>query len=339
MKTIKKLYGSYDGDNIKSILLSVVIISKNEEKNIRSCILSIINNLNLNARYEIILIDSNSTDATIEIAKQFPIKIYQLSIKQPESPAAGRYMGYIKSKGKFIFYIDGDMVLKKGFIQKALTIMKKEKRIGGLAGIRYNINGNIKSIMDKQFGYIQNLEGPALFRRSTLLKTKPYNPFIKGGEEEELSIRIRSHNYLLMRIKIPMVYHYSNWDKKQIYINRPKYYIGYGQIIKKILFTKYLFQFIRHHCLPFISAIQIILTIQLLILILLSTDFIVLSCSYSILSNVVIISGIAIKKKKMKSILYSYIGLYLMGIYVLIGICYRTDKMSKYPLASLHKIK
>lgn len=50
--------------------LSVVIITKNEERNLARCLESV------KFADEIILIDSNSTDRTVEIAKQFNAKVY-----------------------------------------------------------------------------------------------------------------------------------------------------------------------------------------------------------------------------------------------------------------------
>ncbi|WP_432643754.1 glycosyltransferase, partial [Clostridium perfringens] len=52
-----------------NVKLSFVIIGKNEANNIEKCIFSIVNNCNLKD-YEIIFIDSNSSDNTLEILKR-----------------------------------------------------------------------------------------------------------------------------------------------------------------------------------------------------------------------------------------------------------------------------
>ena len=54
--------------------VSIVITTKNEEKNIENCLLSIKEQTYSNI--EIILVDNNSKDKTIEIALNFTRKIF-----------------------------------------------------------------------------------------------------------------------------------------------------------------------------------------------------------------------------------------------------------------------
>jgi glycosyltransferase involved in cell wall biosynthesis len=55
----------------KTLPLSVIINTLNEEKNISSCIESIIKQ----NPYEIILIDGSSNDKTVDIAKKYNVKV------------------------------------------------------------------------------------------------------------------------------------------------------------------------------------------------------------------------------------------------------------------------
>ncbi len=56
---------------ISEISLSVLILTKNEEKNIKRAIKSV-----LSIADEIIVLDSGSTDKTVEIAKNLGAKVY-----------------------------------------------------------------------------------------------------------------------------------------------------------------------------------------------------------------------------------------------------------------------
>ena len=105
--------------------ISTVIPSFNEEKTIAKCIESALEALEGIQNYEIILVDSYSNDKTIEIAKKYPISIFRLKKAWPKSPAAGRYIGTIKSKSKYIFFVDADMEVDKQWITKALNILEK----------------------------------------------------------------------------------------------------------------------------------------------------------------------------------------------------------------------
>ncbi len=81
------------------ILLSAVIISKNEEEIIADCIDSV------SFCDEILLIDNNSTDRTAEVAKRLGAKII---IADTNNFSELRNSGLKNAKGKWILYIDAD---------------------------------------------------------------------------------------------------------------------------------------------------------------------------------------------------------------------------------------
>jgi glycosyltransferase involved in cell wall biosynthesis len=74
--------------------LSVIIITKNEEKNIRTCLDSIA------WVDEIIVLDSGSTDATVAICKQYSDKVYETD-----------WIGFGQQKNRALKYASGDWIL------------------------------------------------------------------------------------------------------------------------------------------------------------------------------------------------------------------------------------
>jgi len=76
-----------------------IVITKNEEKNITSCFESI------NFLDEIMIVDSGSTDNTIELAKKFTGKIYTPQI---ENVTQKRKYSLEKSSNDWIIFIDAD---------------------------------------------------------------------------------------------------------------------------------------------------------------------------------------------------------------------------------------
>ncbi len=100
--------------------LSVVIITRNEEAAIGSCLESVLRHTRGLDR-EIFLIDSASTDRTVEIARRYPATIVRIDACSGYSPAAGRYVGTLHAKGKFILFLDGDNVLIEGWLDVALN--------------------------------------------------------------------------------------------------------------------------------------------------------------------------------------------------------------------------
>ncbi|MEZ5336511.1 MAG: glycosyltransferase family A protein [Methanolobus sp.] len=163
---------------INEHFLCVIIIGKNEEKFIGKCIESCIKALEDIEDYEIIFVDSLSDDKTVEIAEQYDINIYQLVDDKRLSAAAGRYIGSLNSKSKYVFYIDGDMILDPSWFRNAIPFMENNPDICGAGGMRQGVVAEDKAVSTKpltpgqdsfDFKYVQILDGgAALFRRGGL---------------------------------------------------------------------------------------------------------------------------------------------------------------------------
>ncbi|MCX6705278.1 MAG: glycosyltransferase, partial [Candidatus Woesebacteria bacterium] len=97
-------------------LFSVIITTKNEEKNIKNCLESIKYQVYPQEKIEIIVVDNHSTDKTKTIARQYTSHIFD---KGPER-SAQRNFGIKMSKGEFILYLDADMILSPTVIKRAV---------------------------------------------------------------------------------------------------------------------------------------------------------------------------------------------------------------------------
>jgi glycosyltransferase involved in cell wall biosynthesis len=104
------------------IRLSAVVITKNEEDNIRRCLESI--------RFadEIIIIDSGSIDKTIEIAESFNARVYS-----PEWQGFGnaKRAGVDKSDGDWILSIDADEEVTETLAAEIQAVIGKSNGASG----------------------------------------------------------------------------------------------------------------------------------------------------------------------------------------------------------------
>lgn len=91
----------------KSKNLSVVIIAKDEEKNICNCIRSV------SWADEVIVVDSGSTDETISKAQKSGAKVFKYE-KAKGTYSDWRNFGIRKAKGKWILYVDADERITPG---------------------------------------------------------------------------------------------------------------------------------------------------------------------------------------------------------------------------------
>src|ERR1700749_2423337 len=81
-------------------MVSVIILTKNEEKNIKACLDSVA------WCDEKIVIDDHSEDKTVEIAKKMGAKVYPRLLENDF--ADQRNYGLEKAKGDWIFFVDAD---------------------------------------------------------------------------------------------------------------------------------------------------------------------------------------------------------------------------------------
>lgn len=257
--------------------LSVIVITRNEARNISRCIESIIREVPRHACAEILLVDSASTDETLEIAKRYSINILRLKNSWFLSAAAGRHIGTYYSRGNWLLFLDGDMELVGGWLEKALSHTQNPMIAG--------ISGNIRDIYvqnERKIGthdHFQNPEGgivaatefggAALYSRFALEQVGGFNPFIKSDEEPELCLRIRLAGYKLIRLPDLMAMHYCIPPKSfigQIRRARLNYFVGFGQISRMYWGTPlfWVYQKERGHFWPYLIGLWITITMLLL---------------------------------------------------------------------------
>lgn len=109
--------------------VSVVIPAYNEEKYIKNCLDSL--------KYqevqadEIIVVDNNCTDNTIDIAKQFNVRVVK---EKKQGMANARTRGFNEAKHEIIARCDADSILSPNWIRRIKYNFEKRKKIDGLIG-------------------------------------------------------------------------------------------------------------------------------------------------------------------------------------------------------------
>jgi len=117
-------------ENLPSI--SIIIPTKNEEKNIGGCLESIKRQTYPEGKIEIIVVDNNSTDKTKEIAKKYTNRVYNLPDlermkKISNFRGAQLNFGVKKSRGEIIFFPDADMTFDEKLMKEAVEFIQKKR--------------------------------------------------------------------------------------------------------------------------------------------------------------------------------------------------------------------
>ena len=116
--------------------ISLCMIMKNEEKHLASCLSSLIP-----YGFELILVDTGSTDSTIDIASRFVDRIHHFNWIDDFS--AARNYSLSLAANNWVLVLDCDEYIKSLDIDSLLCFMKKNPTDIGLISRRnhYEMNG------------------------------------------------------------------------------------------------------------------------------------------------------------------------------------------------------
>jgi glycosyltransferase involved in cell wall biosynthesis len=124
--------------------ISIIIPAHNEEKSIRRCLNSCLNQSE--KADEIILVNDGSTDKTADIASSLKgVKV--INFDKGHSAAFARNRGAEKAKGDILFFLDADQVIED---RKAITKIKQAfRKDSGVVGASLGGCGEFETHMQK----------------------------------------------------------------------------------------------------------------------------------------------------------------------------------------------
>ena len=108
---------------------SIIIRTKNEDRWILKCINKLKEQTYKN--FEIIIIDNNSNDRTVEIAKKFKIKVYKIN---KYFPGKALNLGVSKTNSKFIVCLSAHCIPENIYWLKNLIRNFKDKKVAAVYG-------------------------------------------------------------------------------------------------------------------------------------------------------------------------------------------------------------
>jgi len=166
-------------------LISVCLIARNEEEFLDRCLASI-----QSIADEIILIDTGSTDRTMDIAGKYTDRIYRHPWNDSFSEARNHYLRY--AKGEWIFQIDADEEL----VEEDIPMIRKAVQAPGLDGIMVQIVSKLRSGKSEA---VHNVE--RIFRNNGIIhyEGRVHNRLVGMNNARIFPIRIRHYGYDLQQ--------------------------------------------------------------------------------------------------------------------------------------------
>jgi glycosyltransferase involved in cell wall biosynthesis len=226
--------------------VSVIIKALNEEKNICAAVESALAAV-AEVGGEVILADSNSTDRTVELAARYPIRIVQLVHSRDRCCGVGPQLGYQHSRGEYVYIMDGDMQMVRGFLPQALVFLAQHPEAAGVGGRLVELNNESMEYVERAArnaahlapGEVDRLDGGGLYRRRAVEEAGYLSDRnLHAYEEFDLAARLRSLGWKLWRIPVDSVTHFGHDAPPYRLLMRRwrgRYVCGAGEIVRASL--------------------------------------------------------------------------------------------------------
>lgn len=120
-----------ESDEEKRILLSVIIPTRNSANTIRDTLSSIFSNELPRKAFEVLIVDYNSTDTTLKIAKEFPTRILHC---EKRGHGVARNTGIRETKAGILCFTDSDCIVEQDWLIRILEFFESHPEVDGVGG-------------------------------------------------------------------------------------------------------------------------------------------------------------------------------------------------------------
>jgi len=229
-------------------LVSIIVPTYNEERNIAKCLENISNQDCKNL--EIIVVDNFSKDRTLFLAKRYTSKCF----RRGKERSAQRNFGAQKAQGRWLFFVDADQKVSPKLVSRCTEKIKNDKKVKALIIAESTSGENFWSKcrdFEKRIYFGDNfVEAARFFDKCTFFQLGGFDELLVAGEDWDLTARLKAKKYKVERISTPLINFgeitlFSAAKKKFYYGQKIGRYIAKNpELVKKqlslIRFTSYL---------------------------------------------------------------------------------------------------
>lgn len=201
-------------------LVSIIVPTKNSSKTLFTCLRSITNQAYSNV--EIIIVDGNSSDDTLKIAKEFAAIVLSASYER----AKAKNFAMHRCHGKYVCFIDSDMELSNGVIEECVRTITRDSRIAGVIIPERSIGkGYWVKVRDFERSLYRGteIESARFFNRELAISVGGFDESIVFYEESTLPQRIQAAGFTVQKRISSIILHHEpyfslfRWLKKKYY--------------------------------------------------------------------------------------------------------------------------
>ena len=207
--------------------IAAVVIGRNEGARLRACLAALEGQVS-----RVVYVDSGSTDGSVAHARACGAAVVALDPSRPFTAARARNAGLaVLDRGQtdLVQLIDGDCVLRDGWIAAARAFMEERRDVAIVCGRRREEHpeGSVYNrLCDMEWngpvGEVCACGGDALARLAALDAVGGFAPELIAGEEPELCVRLRQAGWRIWRLDRGMTWHdarmtrFAQWWRRSV---------------------------------------------------------------------------------------------------------------------------
>ncbi|MCZ7381401.1 MAG: glycosyltransferase [Candidatus Methanoperedens sp.] len=216
------------------ISASIILLTKNGGEDINKCLFAIFSQKTSHS-FEVIAIDSGSTDATPDILSKFPIKVLRI---KPEEFGHGttRNLGARLAKGKYLVYITQDAIpYNEYWLDFLINSVNKDQEVAGAYSrnipkpgcdpfeARYiakawGENREVKIIKNcKNYKRLVFFSDTSSCIRKDIWEKFPFNEELVQTEDQDWSKRVLESGYKIVYEPASIVFHSHSYSIKKLF--------------------------------------------------------------------------------------------------------------------------
>ena len=198
------------------VVISIVIGTLNQKNVLQKTLLSLFEQTVADDLYEVIVVDSSSTDGTEQMIRSLNPTCDLNYIRQPNmGKGAARNRGIKEAKGDIVIITDSDMIADARLIEEHLLVQSRFKNVV-CEGLTYNFKdvkkgfkakGNLEPYIKEKIKPMKKLRwsyfltGNLSAKKKTLIDAGLFDEEFTGYGWEDIELGYRIHN-----AKIPIIY-------------------------------------------------------------------------------------------------------------------------------------
>lgn len=218
--------------------LSIIIPTRSSERFLNKCLSSITNQDYPKNSFEVLVVDNQSSDNTRMLAQKMGAKIIPVS-GNPPMVCQQRNLGAKKSRGEYLFILDHDMELPKGFFHEFARMVNET---GGDIGAWY-IPEEIKAstpilskvrTLEEKFYENTVITAVRIFKRDVFFATGGYDESLSSGPADwDMDLLVRLSGVKRETLNLKLYHHEKNLRFWDYILKKGNYADGIGIYKKK----------------------------------------------------------------------------------------------------------